>query len=673
MPNKSDPWVLGISASHNGAACLLKGERVVVAIQEERLVGLKRARLFLVRPSLAVNYCLEYAGLKPSEIDLLVVTSSWPASDPSNDLATNDFYRNIKDSGVPGYYVPHHTAHVISAFATSGFRDAAGLVIDGLGSPPMDLPPDEQRAIVDMLPDGRETTSLYSLDETLVKPLEKHLVAKGLSVYEPPPGASMKGFGSLGGMFEAISAQIFGDQMEAGKVMGLAPYGKPTIGVEEFFEIRDGRFIFPNRVCSRFTDDLRWPHHKQEYQDLACSVQVALETALKYLTDRLQQLCPSKNLVFAGGVALNSVANERIVRESGYDKVFFVPPAEDSGPALGAAYYGLWKLLGKQVSQAMKKDAFGKSYREDEIAGAIDRVPAIQEVSSGDFIADVADLLIDGKNIGWFSGGSELGPRALGQRSILCDPRRADAKKTLNRRVKHREGFRPFAPVVLREEVEHWFEVDGVDPDSPFMLRVYDFKKDKREQVPGVVHVDGTGRVQTITKEVNGSYYDLLRNFYEKTGVPILLNTSMNVMGEPIVETPEEALWCLLFTGLDYCVLENRIITKRKWFKSVLEFYPYFLLPKGSGTEKRGKHGDPYMAYWVTTPWGGAELPVSRQPNVAMVKLMADGLADGATKAKTILKKLRREVGSIDDATFIRFLVQLRRGRIINLSKTPRK
>ncbi|MEE8429197.1 MAG: carbamoyltransferase N-terminal domain-containing protein [Gammaproteobacteria bacterium] len=301
MSNKSDPWVLGISASHNGAACLLKGKQVVVAIQEERLLGWKRARLFLVRPSLAVNYCLEYAGLKPSEIDLLVVSSSWPVTDPSNNIATNHFYQNIKDSGIPVHYVPHHAAHVISAFATSGFRDAAGLVIDGLGSPPMDMPLDEQRVIIEMLPDSRETISLYFLDETVINPLEKQLVERSLSVGDPPPGASMKSFGSLGGMFEAISAQIFGDQMEAGKVMGLAPYGKPTIGVEEFFAIHNDRFLFPNQVCKRFTDDLRWPHHKQEYQDLACSVQVALETALEYLTGRLQQLCPSKNLVYAEG------------------------------------------------------------------------------------------------------------------------------------------------------------------------------------------------------------------------------------------------------------------------------------------------------------------------------------------------------------------------------------
>jgi carbamoyltransferase len=178
-------------------------------------------------------------------------------------------------------------------------------------------------------------------------------------------------------------------------------------------------------------------------------------------------------------------------------------------------------------------------------------------------ISDAADLLCDGKIIGWFDGGAELGPRALGQRSILCDPRRPDAKDTLNLRVKMREPFRPFAPAVLLEEAPHWFDFDGTPTESPFMLRVIDVKPEKKNEVPSIVHVDGTGRVQTLTRANNGRFYDLVRKFYEKTGVPVLLNTSFNRMGEPIIETPGDAIGCLLKTGLDCCVFEDRIVFKK--------------------------------------------------------------------------------------------------------------
>ncbi|HEY0365796.1 MAG TPA: carbamoyltransferase C-terminal domain-containing protein, partial [Pyrinomonadaceae bacterium] len=187
----------------------------------------------------------------------------------------------------------------------------------------------------------------------------------------------------------------------------------------------------------------------------------------------------------------------------------------------------------------------------------------IHVVNSTDVISDAVELLCDGKIIGWFDGGSELGPRALGQRSIICDPRRPDAKETLNRRVKMREPFRPFAPAILLEEAPNWFEFDDTPPESPFMLRVVDVKAEKRNEAPAIVHVDGTGRVQTLTRENNGRFYDLVHKFHEKMGVPVLLNTSFNRMGQPIIETPADAIGCLLNTGLDCCVFEDRIVFKK--------------------------------------------------------------------------------------------------------------
>jgi carbamoyltransferase len=196
------------------------------------------------------------------------------------------------------------------------------------------------------------------------------------------------------------------------------------------------------------------------------------------------------------------------------------------------------------------------------VSAAIDATKNIYVVNSTDVISDTVDLLCDGKIIGWFDGGSELGPRALGQRSIICDPRLPEAKDTLNRRVKMREPFRPFAPAVLLEGASRWFDFDGTTHESPFMLRVVDVKPEKRSEIPAIVHVDGTGRLQTLTRKNNGRFYDLVQKFHEKTGVPVLLNTSFNRMGQPIIETPADAIACLLNTGLDCCIFEDRIVFK---------------------------------------------------------------------------------------------------------------
>jgi carbamoyltransferase len=261
-------------------------------------------------------------------------------------------------------------------------------------------------------------------------------------------------------------------------------------------------------------------------------------------------------------VALNSVANERIIRESGFRNVYIMPAAEDSGTAIGAAYHGLWQLTRHNSQRRILHDSPGRTYSPADISAALDQAADVSVVSSTNVISDAVQLLCDGKIIGWFDGGSELGPRALGQRSILCDPRRSDAKETLNRRVKMREAFRPFAPAVLLEEAANWFEFGDTTLESPFMLRVCEVKRERRAEVPAVVHVDGTGRLQTLTRENNGRFYELVKEFYEKTGVPILLNTSFNRMGQPIIETPADAIACLLNTGLDCCVFEDRIVTK---------------------------------------------------------------------------------------------------------------
>ena len=560
MPSTDEqPWVLGISASHNGSVCLLHGDEIVVAIQEERLSRYKRHRIFGRGPSLATKYCLDYARLDPAELDLVVLCVQGKTSDEAHDIYLDPFL-NLRAHDVPLLTIPHHYGHAFSAFATSGLGESAILIVDGAGSPAADFTTAEKQLLNGHAADAWETISLYYGSGTSIVPLEKHVVDRGawLTMYD----GEMPSFGSLGGMFSAAAQQIFGESTEAGKVMGLASYAEPAFPASDFFDIDRGRFRFKDTVPLRFRHDRRWPNEAREYETLAASVQAALEVALLYLVERLRELCRSDNLCYAGGVALNSIANERLIRESGYQHVYIMPAAEDSGPAVGAAYYGLWQITRDNSQRRLAHDALGRTYSAHEITAALGNGHSVHTVHSADVVSDAVELLCDGKIIGWFDGGAELGPRALGQRSILCDPRRPDGRKILNRRVKMREPFRPFAPAVLLEEAPHWFEFGGTSPESRFMLRVCEVKQDKRDEVPAVVHVDGTGRLQTLTPETNGRFYELVKRFHERTGVPVLLNTSFNRMGQPIVETPNDAIECLLSSGLDCCVFADRIVFK---------------------------------------------------------------------------------------------------------------
>ncbi|HEX5833065.1 MAG TPA: carbamoyltransferase C-terminal domain-containing protein [Pyrinomonadaceae bacterium] len=552
------PWILGISASHNGSACLLRGDEIVVAIQEERLSRIKRHRTYGRGPSLSIAYCLDYAGIDPAELDLVVLCVQGRLADEVHDIGLDPFLK-IKAHDTRVLTIPHHYGHAVSVFATSGFAESAILVVDGAGSPVSDFTPEEKKIFNGEQNDAWETISLYYGTGVEVIPLEKHVVDRGAWVVRYD--SEMWSFGSLGGMFSAAAQQIFGEASEAGKVMGLAAYGQPEFPSDDFFEIDRGRFCFKETVPLRFRHERRWPDAAPEYEALAASVQAALETALLHLVQRLRELCATRNFCYAGGVALNSVANERLIRESGYDNVYIIPAAEDSGAAIGAAYYGLWQLTGHNSRRRLSHDSVGRSYTRADITAALNR-DKVRVVESTDVIAGAVELLCDGKIIGWFDGGSELGPRALGQRSILCDPRRPDGKEILNRRVKMREAFRPFAPAVMLEEAPNWFEFGGMSAESPFMLRVCEVNPQRKAEVPAIVHADGTGRLQTLTPEANGRFYDLVKRFYDQTNVPMLLNTSFNRMGQPIVETPAGAIECLLNTGLDCCVFEDRIVFK---------------------------------------------------------------------------------------------------------------
>jgi carbamoyltransferase len=566
-----EPWILGISASHNGSACLLHGEQIVVAIQEERLTRVKRARVRGGSAALSIEYCLKMGGISAAELDMIVVAVQGPRAKLEEDIYLNPLLR-IGAHRVRCEYIGHHRAHAISAFVTSGLTESAVLVIDGMGSPVMDLDDAERSSVAGVrLEDGWESHSIYQASTDAVRPIEKHLVEKAQWLVRSERG--MPRFGTIGGMYSAVAKQIFGDPMDAGKVMGLAPYGVARLDVEEFFQEQSAQFHFSDMVPKRFDRNERWPACREEYVDLAASVQRALEDAVLRCARRVRDLLGKVNLCYAGGVALNGVANEKLHCSALFDKLFVIPAAEDSGTSIGAAYHGFWLLSGRFPSQRMTGDHLGHSYR-DRIDAALRDFPGIYTVASDDVNGTVAEALCQGKIVAWYEGGAELGPRALGQRSILCDPRHAEMKARINARVKGREDFRPLAPVVLYEAAQDWFELAGNESESPFMLRVCPVREEKRAIIPAVTHVDGTARPQTLRYEQNPRLYGILRAFYERTGVPVLVNTSLNVMGDPLAETPEDALLCLISTGLDLCVLEGQIAARSASVKSVLDLIP---------------------------------------------------------------------------------------------------
>jgi carbamoyltransferase len=475
--------------------------------------------------------------------------------------------------------------------------------------------------------------------------------------------------GTLGRLYGGAANQIFGDPTEAGKVMGLAAYGKPVHSVRDFYDLRDGGFTFLDHVPRSFATRKRWPLLRERYQNLAASVQVALEQALLMLVGRLKERTTCRELCYAGGVALNSVANERIIRESGFEKVYIMPAAEDSGVSIGAAYYGLMHLTAELPRRRLSLDAMGRAYDSDQIRTSIENAPFVVAERVPDVVVATVDRLIEGEIGGWFQGRSELGPRALGSRSIICDPRPAEAKERLNARVKRREMFRPFAPFLPLDDVADWFEVGEVSHESPFMLRVLPFRSERAALVPAVVHADGTGRVQTVTRE-NGLFYDLTQEFERRTGVPVLLNTSFNVAGEPIVETPDDALWTFLEVDLDFLVLGDTLLTKAEGYESLLQLVPavgdheYQVRRRtGGGRIPTGRVGTGMVDFHVETPWGR----ITRTLNGLQFAVLVE--VDGTRSGWDIHERLTsRPGGKVSPQWLLQAFAELRRLGIVTLS-----
>jgi carbamoyltransferase len=552
--------VLGINCfSHDTAACLLRDGRIVAFVEEERFNRQRHTKRF---PDTAIAYCLEEGGIGLNEVDAVAF-----AHRPGLDFARGaiDALRrgSPKRLAVQAYvdanlarkelgfrrrwgfrgkivHVGHHDAHAASAFYASPFDEAAVLTLDRGG-------------------DFLSTTLAHGLG-TAMRPL-----------------AMVRNPDSLGEVYTALTWYLgFQPNADEGKVMGLAPYGRDKL-VEELFDMvrltTDGLFRV-NLAHFAYQREAGWlskgfmdrygPAREPEsqitelHEDLAFAVQDVIERAALHVARSLRERTRSRNLCLGGGVALNSVMNARLLREVGFEHVFIQPAATDAGNALGAALWHWHQRLGQPRTEAMEHAFWGPEFGTRACEEALERRGLAGE-RVADAPAEAARLLADGAIVGWFQGRAEVGPRALGARSILADPRRAETKDLVNARVKRRESFRPFAPSVLDERGPDWF--DGYYP-NPFMLLVLPVADGRRDEIPAVTHVDGSARLQTVTERFNRPFHRLISEFDRRTGVPVVLNTSFNLRGEPIVLRPEEAIADFLASDMDTLFLGDLLVRK---------------------------------------------------------------------------------------------------------------
>ena len=569
-------YILGINAyDHDVSACLLRDGAIAYAISKERITREKHDTGFYQD---VIDYCLRAEGISLADVDL-IVRNCYVL--PIDDMETRLLYEDIpefmdqkermKAKSHPLFRatsdkvvtVSHHLAHAYSAFAACPFDEGVVMVVDGVGNYASDVA-EENQLSHGVNPLARKSESYYRFSGSQLETLRK--------VWLDP----VRGFLSdefyfmpgLGALYSRVSSYVFGDWNKCGEVMGLAPYGRPG-QVKSLINLNDGILEVPQWTAEFdkpwFPDiDADWerspfmPH----WEDLAWRVQDDTENVLLDRAIWLRKTTGARNLCIAGGVGLNCVANGRLVREAGFDNVWIQPAAGDDGIAIGCAYYGHLAIQKNQRSFVMNDAYLGIAYSDQATHQATSKRLVRLETArtpSKDICAETARLLTEGNVFGWFQGRSEFGPRALGNRSILADPRTPEMKDKLNKRVKHRQSFRPFAPVVLAERAPEIFEGHV---ESPFMLLAARVRPQWQDKVSAIVHVDGTARVQTVREDQNPRLYRLLREFEALTGVPVLLNTSFNVKGEPIVETPGDAVDCFLSTGIDYLALHDTLISK---------------------------------------------------------------------------------------------------------------
>ena len=582
-------YILGVNAYHgDSSACILKDGEILAAVEEERFRRIKHWAGF---PSESIKYCLKEAGINLSDVAYLAVNQDSSAnlvkkvmytlkSKPSFALIADRIKNKKERSDIPSHlkilfpddaftgkvqFIEHHLCHLASAYYVSPFVESVVVSVDGFG--------DFASAAW-----GLGKNSSVSVDE---------------KVYFPH---------SLGIFYQALTQYLgfpnYGDEY---KVMGLAPYGSPKY-LNEMRQIvqlqSDGGFRLNlkyfrhhkekvsyewvdcspkiGRLFSSELESLLGPTRNpadeltQFHKDVAHSIQKMYEEAFFHLLNTLYKKYEVDAISVAGGCGMNSVANGKIKLATPFKQVYIQSAAGDAGGAIGAALEA-WALHGNKSNDKLSAHHdhayWGPHYSDETIRMLLEERKADLDVeqctvqylaNSNELYDRTASCICDGKVIGWFQGRMEWGPRALGNRSIVCDPRRSDMKDILNLKIKRRESFRPFAPSILREHVGEWFEQDS---DVPFMMQVFQIREQMRSQIPAVTHADGSGRLQTVYEHTNSRYYGLISSFYEKTGVPMVLNTSFNE-NEPVVCQPVEALNCFLRTKMDVIVMGNWMVSR---------------------------------------------------------------------------------------------------------------
>lgn len=569
--------VLGLSFSHDASACLLEDGKIVVAIQQERLSRIKHDTQKTMTNLSMIQYCLEARGVTIDEIDLIVsnVQSLSYGGVGLNTPLSKDF--NIFDPFSNKHiFISHHLAHAFSAFSPSGQKESVVMVIDAAGSthPNGDdyiMSGSEMKAFLEgeepLEPLKTEAESYYYFQEDSYELLDRY--------YLPSHNSDLIYTAGIGMAYAVVSNYIFNDPLECGKVMGLAPYGDPTFYSDfNIMEVKNDELQFNNNWQQRFFT----PGFDMDKKHLAAKIQYDLENALMFRAQNAINKAKTDNICYAGGVALNCVANGRVLSQLA-NELFIQPASNDAGVALGCAYYGYSKLIGKNSHEKQTNDYRGKEYSSIEIREAIEENNLISEKQTDDLIEEVARRLKSGEIIAWFQGGSEFGPRSLGHRSILANPLLPNMKDVLNTRVKHRESFRPFAPICPEEDATIYFDVHR---SSPFMLLSHQVKQEWQCKLPSITHVDFSTRLQTLDMATNPMLHALLKKFGNLTGVPVLINTSFNLMGEPIVETPQDAINCFLSTDMDALILGNHLLVRQYNKKGLFETHLPVFLPSVS-------------------------------------------------------------------------------------------
>jgi carbamoyltransferase len=571
--------ILGINAYHGDAsAALVIDGQLVAAVEEERFNRIKHWAGF---PAESIRWCLEQGGVKAEDLDHVAISFDPRANvgkriafvaknRPSLRAITDRLKRQGKTLGLEEQFaeaagiskervkarfhrIEHHQTHVAAGFLISPFEEASVLSVDGMGD--------------------FTSTLTAQAKGTAWDELER--------VFFPH---------SIGFFYSAMTMYLgfpyYGDEY---KVMGLAPYGEPEFA--DYFR----KLIYPKGDTFELNLDY-FTHHKQgikmswnggapmvepfhsprleqelgpmrakgeamtrRHDNLAKSMQVVTEEIIIHLLNRLHEKTKCPNLCMTGGVAMNSVANGKITRETPFENVYIPAGAADNGTSFGAAFYVWNKVLGGKRGFVQDHAYWGCESSDEECLAAIREVGLPCEVLAGDTLLErTVEKMLEGKVVGWFQGKMEFGARALGSRSLIADPRRTDMRDIINLRIKFREKFRPFAPSILEEQVGEWFEID--EP-TPYMEKVFPIREEKRALIPAVTHVDGSGRLQSVSKRTNPRYHALISKFYEKTGVPIVLNTSLNE-NEPVVRLPREAISCFLRTDMDVLVLGSHVIDR---------------------------------------------------------------------------------------------------------------